>query len=77
MIFRIERDSHLYLKLAFLSAGLETLTGLAASEVLQNPRRLMAAIPASVLKHLSKVMRYSNGAGKGIDEVFPLQTAYG
>lgn len=77
VIFRIERDARQYLKLAFLSAGLETLTGLPASEVLQNPRRLLAAVPASALQHLNKVMRHSNSAGKVIDEIFPLQTAYG
>ena len=46
VIFRLERDAQRYLKLTFLSAGLEQLTGLSASEILVNPRKLVAALPA-------------------------------
>lgn len=77
VIFRIERDSLQHLKLAFLSAGLETLTGLPSSEILQNPRKLWAAVPAAAAERLQVVMRNSNVAGKVVDEIFPLQTAYG
>ncbi|QXZ08249.1 response regulator [Comamonas sp. Y33R10-2] len=77
VIFRIERDSSQHLKLAFLSAGLETLTGLPSSEILQNPRKLLAAVPAAASERLQVVMRNSNAAGKVVDEIFPLQTAYG
>lgn len=77
VIFRLERDAQRYLTLTFLSAGLEPLTGLPASEILANPRKLVAAIPAESVQHMMQVLRTATRAGDVLDEVFQLQTTYG
>ena len=77
VIFRMERDSRRYLSLTFLSAGLEKLTGLSASEVLLNPRKLIAALPAESVQHLMQLLRYADRPGEVLDEVFPLHITSG
>ena len=77
VIFRMERDAQRHLALTFLSAGLESLTGLSVSEILASPQKLTAAISADAIAHLMQALRYSDEPGTVLDERFSLQTAYG
>ena len=77
VIFRMERDARRHLKLTFMSAGLELLTGLSVSEILINPLKLAQAIPADAMVRLNQALRFSDEAGTVLDERFSLQTAYG
>lgn len=77
VIFRIVRSGQRALQLQFLSAGLETLTGMSAHMVLQEPRLLLQAISGVHLRKLLRVLQGAQETGHVLDEQFALRTLHG
>lgn len=77
VIFRFLRSHERRLLLQFLSAGLESLTGLSANAVLQHQGSLIRAIRPSHLRQLLRVLQGAQDAGHVLDEVFALRTQAG
>ncbi len=77
VIFRLERDANLQLSLAYVSAGLEQITGLSIVDLMSKPRKLLAAIPAKDIRALRHAFKTARHAGDVLDQEFPLKTISG
>ena len=77
VIFRVQRTADKGLLLQFLSAGLEGLTGLSATGLLQNAAPLLKAIAPAHLRRLLRVLRGAQEPGQVLDEQFALRSVQG
>jgi two-component system sensor histidine kinase/response regulator len=72
-IFRLQRDADRDLTMTYLSAGLEKVIGLSASEILARPQLLLKCIPRADVVWFFDAFRHATDAGDVVDHTFAMR----